>query len=64
MGIFNRDTLLLSNENEHVIKKVGIEDKTVAIDRNNNILTSNVSPFTVIKRTTLEEDFVWRRKDD
>jgi len=64
MGIFNRDTLQLSHDNEHITSRVDSGDKTIAIDRNNNIVSSNVSPFTVIKRTTLDEDFVWRRKND
>ncbi len=61
MGIFNLDTLLLSRDNDHITSRVDRGDKTIAIDRNNTILSSNVSPFTVIKRTTLDEDFVWRR---
>lgn len=64
MGIFNRDTLILSNDNDYITSKVDSGDKTIAIDRNNNIVSSNVSPFTVIKRTTLDEDFIWRRSND
>jgi hypothetical protein len=64
MGIFNRETLILSNYNEWIIKQVDSADKTIAIDRNNNILSTWVSPFTVIKRTVLDEDFVWRRNND
>lgn len=64
MGIFNRDTLILSQDNEYIINKINSNDKTVAIDRNNNMVSSNVSPFTVIKRTTLDEDFIWRRRND
>lgn len=64
MGIFNRDTLILSHDNEYITSRVGSEDKTIAVDRNNTIVSSNVSPFTVIKRTSLEEDFVWRRTND
>lgn len=64
MGIFNRETLILSNDNEWITKQVDSNDKTVAVDIKNNIQSSYVSPFTVIKRTALEEDFVWRRNDD
>lgn len=64
MGIFNMDTLVKSNDNEWIIKQVDRSDRTIAIDRINNIVSSNVSPFTVIKRTTLDEDFFWRRNDD
>ena len=64
MGIFNRETLILSNDNEWITKQVDSADKTIAIDRWNNILSSYVSPFTVIKRTTLDDEFVWRRNND
>jgi hypothetical protein len=64
MGIFNRDTLVLSNDNDYITRMVDSGDKTIAIDRNNTIVSSNVSPFTVIKRTTLDEDFIWRRNND
>ncbi len=64
MGIFNRDTLALSNDNDWIVKQVDSGFKTIAIDRENRILTSNVSPFTVLKRTALDEDFVWRRDND
>jgi hypothetical protein len=64
MGIFNRETLILSHDNEYITTKVDSGDKTIAVDCNNNILSSNVSPFTIIKRTSLDEDFVWRRTND
>jgi type II secretory pathway component HofQ len=64
MGIFNRQTLILSKDNEWIIKQADSTDKTIAIDRNNNILSTWVSPFTVIKRTVRDEEFVWRRNND
>lgn len=64
MGIFNLETLTMSNDNEWIVKQVDSRDKTVAIDRKSNIVSSNVSPFTVIKRKTLDEDFYWRRDND
>lgn len=64
MGIFNRETLILSDDNEWITKQVDSKDKTIAIDITNNIKSSYVSPFTVIKRTALEEDSAWRRKND
>jgi len=64
MGIFNRDTLILSDDNEYITSRIGGGDKTIAVSRNNTIVSSNVSPFTVIKRTFLDEDFVWRKNDD
>ncbi len=64
MGIFNRDTLIQSQDNDYITSRVDSGDKTVAVDSKNNILSSNVSPFTVIKRTALDEDFIWRRTND
>lgn len=64
IGIFNRETLLLSTDNAWLLQKIGTNDKTITIDIKNNILSSTVSPYTVIKRTELDEDFVWRRNND
>ena len=63
VGIFNRETLALSKDNEWITKQVDNSRKTIALDRNNAIMSSSVSPFTVIKRTALDEDSVWRRND-
>ena len=63
VGIFNRETLELSSENEWIMKQVGGDRKTIALDKNNAIMSSSVSPFTVIKRTTLDEDSVWRKNN-
>jgi regulator of extracellular matrix RemA (YlzA/DUF370 family) len=64
IGIFNRETLLLSKDNEWIITHVDSGHKTIVIDKNNNIISSKVSPFTVTKRTSWEEDFIWRRNND
>jgi hypothetical protein len=64
IGIFNRDALLLSNDNVWITSQVDPNDKTIALDEKGNITSSNVSPFTVIKRTTFGDDFVWRREND
>jgi hypothetical protein len=63
VGIFNRDTIEMSNDNEWIIQRVNSRGKTIALDCKNTIISSSVSPFTVIKRTTLDEDSVWRRND-
>jgi hypothetical protein len=63
VGIFNRETLEMSVENVWVLRQVGSSEKTIAIDRDNTIMSSSVSPFTVMKRTALDEDSVWRRND-
>lgn len=63
VGIFNIETIEMSNDNEWIIQQVNGCGKTIAIDRNNTIISSCVSPFTVIKRTSLDEDSVWRRNN-
>ncbi len=64
IGIFNRDTLLLSKDNEWIIAQTESGHKTVVIDKNNKIISSKVSPYTVTKRTSWDEDFIWRRNND
>lgn len=64
VGIFNIDTLQGSRENDWIIGSVNNNDKTIAIMINNKIESSNVSPFTIIKRTSLGEEYVWRRTND
>ncbi len=64
IGIFNAETILMSELNKKFFDKIKPGDKTVVIDRTNNALSTGVSPFTVIKRTELKCEFVWRRKND
>lgn len=64
IGIFNSETLKMSDENKWIINRINVSDRSVAIDENNNITSSKVSPFTVIKRTSLDKDFTWRRLND
>jgi hypothetical protein len=64
IGIFNAETILMSEHNKKFFEKIKPGDKTVVIDRTNNTLSTGVSPFTVIKRTELKCEFVWRRKND
>lgn len=62
IGIFNTESLLMSSENARYHGLIEPEHKSVIIDRNNNAVFSIVSPFTLIKRTTLEET-VWRKAE-
>lgn len=63
IGIFNTETLRHSIDNAMYVENISSEDKTVVIDRDNNVLVSKISPFTVIRRTVLEEA-IWRRDYD
>jgi regulator of extracellular matrix RemA (YlzA/DUF370 family) len=64
IGIFNRDSLLLSDDNSWIIMQVEDDDHTIALNESNNIIASNVSPFTVIRRVSLVDGVVWRRRND
>ncbi len=61
IGIFNKETLEASDENSILLKKINSNAKTVAIDENNIITSSTVSPFTIIKRTDIFKDSLWRK---
>jgi len=63
VGIFNRESLEMSIDNDWIIQQVNTRGKTIALDRKNTIISSSVSPLTVIKRTTLDEDSDWRKND-
>jgi hypothetical protein len=64
IGIFNTETILMSQKNNRFFDKIGSEDRTIIIDRSDNAITTGVSPFTVTKRTELQAKFVWRRNND
>ena len=65
IGIFNTDTLRESEINKWILDKTGGEEKVIVIDENNNITGTGVSPFTVIKRTSIDKDeLVWSRDND
>ena len=64
VGIFNKATMMLSLDNAWIINRVKNQDKTIAIMIDNKIESSNVSPFTIVKRTSLGDECIWRREDD
>ncbi|MFC1670906.1 hypothetical protein ACFL20_10985 [Spirochaetota bacterium] len=64
IGIFNAETLRLSDVNKWIVDSIESGDKSIAIKENNDIVTSRVSPFTVIKRTSLKNDIIWRRENE
>lgn len=63
VGIFNRDTFEHSEINGNYCKNLAEDVKTIVVDVKNEIYTSGVSPFTIIKRITLNDGIVWRRED-
>lgn len=65
VGIFNVESLGLSDENKWITDNLKPEDKVVVIDINNRITATNVSPFTIIKRSPIDkEELIWSREDD
>lgn len=65
VGIFNVETLGLSEENKWITDNLKPEDRVVVVDVNNRITATNVSPFTIIKRDPIDnEDLIWSRKND
>jgi len=65
LGIFNSETILKSKENSRFFDIIKEDDKLIAIDIFNNVITSSVSPFTVIKRDSiLDEDLIWSNNND
>ena len=63
LGIFNYGTLIESRDNDWIVAIIEEECKTVVVDIYGNVTTSNVSPYTVIKRTNLETDIIWRKNN-
>jgi hypothetical protein len=64
VGIFNSETILASETNSNYHDKVKKGDKTVIIDRENKVISSIVSSYTIMKRDVLKDGVVWRRKDE
>lgn len=64
VGIFNTETLKISESNNWLLK--GYEElyKTAVVLLNGTVEYSTVSSFTVMKRKEYSHEFIWRRKDD
>lgn len=65
VGIFNAETLLLSEENKGLCEGLDEKSKTVAVLTDGSLVVSKVSPFTVITRTSLKDnkDIIWSKED-
>ena len=59
VGIFNVETLTISELNSQYLIEVKLGDKTVVVNESNKCIVSRVSPYTIIKRTAVS-DFIWR----
>gem|GEM_PF-297869 len=65
VGIFNVETLSLSEDNKWIVDNFKVEDRVVVVDIKNRIRATNVSPFTIIKREPVDrEELIWSRQND
>ncbi len=63
VGIFNIETLKLSDVNKWMLEKIKDDDRTISLDTSNNIAASEISSYTIIKRTPVTEDeLLWSKK--
>lgn len=54
IGIFNADTLEMSERNEEYLDEMKSNSKTVIIDDDDEVILSIVSSYTIIKRTAID----------
>jgi len=64
VGIFNRETMERSEQNIHYLGNLSKDVKSIVIDKNNSVIGSIISSYTIIKRKNMTEGIAWRRKDD
>ncbi len=64
IGIFNVDTLKMSDDNSFYLKQCEDGDKTAAVSDDGSCVFSKVSPFTVTKRNSIEDDFIWIKEKE
>mgnify|MGYP001018588468 CR=1 FL=1 len=64
VGIFNRETMERSEQNIHYLRNLSKDVKSIVIDKNNSVIGSIISSYTIIKRKNMTEGIAWRRKDD
>jgi hypothetical protein len=63
VGIFNIETLNLSDDNKWMLNNISNNDKTVSLDIKNNIIGSEVSSYTIIKREAIKKDELFWSKN-
>jgi len=65
IGIFNIESLKTNPDNNWLLAGIKEDDKLVVVDEKNNVITTGVSPFTIIKRTSISNDeIIWSRKNN
>ena len=64
IGIFNVKTIFMSPDNKRYFNEIKSDDKTIVVDKFDKFLTTGVSSYTIINRTKIKGNFVWRRSND
>ncbi len=64
IGIFNAETVLKSERNKKYFDKIKPGDNALVIDRADNCLTTKLKSITLINRSELSGNIIWRRKND
>lgn len=63
VGIFNIETLKLSDINKWMLIKISDNDKMISLDIENNIISSEINSNTIIKRIPVSQDeLLWSKK--
>lgn len=62
IGIFNIETLKMSDDNKWMLNNVSKNDKMISFDSDNKITASEISSYTVIKRLTMKADEIFWSK--
>ena len=63
MGLFNIETLKLSDANKWMLENIKDDDRMISIDSDNKIIASELSSYTIIKRIPLAQDeLLWSKK--
>ncbi len=64
VGIFNAESLRRSDNNDWITESIKSTSKTVVVLLDNTVEQSIVSPFTIIKRNSLDKEVFWRRENE
>jgi regulator of extracellular matrix RemA (YlzA/DUF370 family) len=62
IGVFNKETLMKSEENNFLLKNASQKDKAIILKRNGKCMYSIVSSYTIMQRTGSNIPDLKRRK--
>lgn len=64
VGVFNVETLRIACDSGMPVPEFDGNMKSVVVDVENDMHPSIVSSFTLMKRESIKDGIVWRRKND